>query len=138
VADGDGGGGGGAGGGEVVAADHRRGAAGVGVEKEDRGLVVADILFVVVGPVAARLHAEHEAGPVEAALEAVKRVGVADRLADDGEVGGVAAGHGGEDGLDGLVGGVEVEQIGAGRLGHDDHRRSSLHTLVHTVCRWAK
>ena len=62
---------------------------------------------------------------VEAALEAVERVLVAERLADDGEVAGVAAGHRGEDRLDGGDGLVEREQAGAGGFGDDEHGRAS-------------
>ena len=84
-------------------------------------MVAAQPALEVVRPVAAGLDAEGRAGAVEAALEAVERVGVADRLADDGEVVGLAAGHRGEDLLDGVEGGVEVEEARAGGFGNDDH-----------------
>ena len=118
----DGRGGGGAGGGQVVAADAGGDLAGVGIEEEDRGLVVAaEAALEIVRPVAAGLDPEGGAGAVEAALEAVERVGVADRLADHGEIVGVAAAHGGEDLLDRDEGVVEGEQARAGLLGDDDH-----------------
>ena len=122
VLDRDGGGGGGAGGGQVVAADHRGGAAGVRVEEVYRGLVVGEVPpRHVVGPVAAGLEAEGAAGAVEAALEAVERVLVAEGFADHREVAGVAAGHGGEDRLDGGDGFVERQKAGAGGFGDDEH-----------------
>ena len=84
--------------GQQVAADHRLGLAGVGIEQEDGRLVVDDAaLFKVVRPISARLQARvSDPALVETALEAVKRILVPDGLADDREVVGVARRHGGE------------------------------------------
>ena len=82
------------------------------------------VLCQIVRPVAAGLQAKCEACPVEAALEAVKRVFVADRLADHGEVVGIASRHGGEHLLHRVERGFARHQIGNVPLGHDEHGRS--------------
>ncbi len=127
---------------EEVAADDGFHLSGVGIEEEDRGLVVGEALRVVAGPVAAGLEAEIEAGAVEAGLEAVERVGVADRLADDREVVGIALRHRCEDGLDGIEAGFGGDQVGDGRFGDDVHgrglsgsRRGDGPGEIRTACR---
>src|SRR5690606_40877006 len=72
--------------GEEVASDNGAAPAGIGIEEEDRGLMVGEALRLVPRPVAAGLQAEMEIRAVEAGLEPVERVGMADGLADDREV----------------------------------------------------
>jgi hypothetical protein len=107
--------------GQVIAAHHRLHAARVGVEQEHRRLVVDDPPPVeVVRPVAPGLEAENAARAVEAALEAVERILVPDGLAHHREVVGIARGHGGEDLLHRLEGGLARQDVGDHvPFGHD-------------------
>ena len=84
--------------------------------------MIDDAVFLqVVRPVAARLEAKRAAHAVETALEAVKRILMADGLAHHGEVVGIARGHGGEDIGHRLVGGFARQQGGDFTFGNDDH-----------------
>ena len=116
------GGGGGAQRGQQIAPDHGLCPAGIGIEEEHGGLVVDEApLFEIVGPVAAGLQPQCQAGAVEPALEAVERVLVADGFTDHGEVVGVSGGHGGKHLLDRGKGGLAGHQVGDLAFGNDEH-----------------
>ena len=78
-------------------------------------------------PVAAGLDFQHGAFAVEAGLEAVQGVGLAERLADHGEVARAPPRHGAENRLDGVEGVRRGQQGLDVMLGYDDHGLRTRH-----------
>ena len=121
VLDGDRAGRAGAYAGQVVGADQRAGASGVGVEQQGRGLVVAQALGQVVRPVAAGLQAEDRGRRIATGLDAEHCVPVADQLAHHRIVAGLAPRHGSKRLLHRLDGGFDADQGARVLFGNDDH-----------------
>ena len=96
------------------------------ISKDHPDLVVVDLamLFKVVWPISARFEAKRHPGFVETTLEAVKRILIADSLADDRKVVGAAIGHGGEHFFNG------VECIHTGQQTRDFFFRNDDHGRV--------
>ena len=107
---------------QIVSADQRLEPPCIGVEQEDRRLMVRMAQVGVARPVSARLHAKRQAGAIKAGLEAVERVGMTDGFSDDREVARIAARHGPEDRFDGFKGLARTDQ--ALTIGFRDNHHS--------------
>ena len=85
-------------------------------------MVIDQPAILIVRPVAAGLQAKGRRIGIKAALEAVKRVLIPQRLADHREIAGLAPGHGGKDRLDGVECRLGRHQSGDLVFGNDQHQ----------------
>ena len=109
---------------QKVAAHHRAHHAGVRIKQKHRRLVVNQpALFQIVWPVSPGLEAKVQPGLIEAPLEPVKRVLMADRLAHHGKVIGISGGHRGKDLFNRVKGGLSGHQVRDFTFWYDQHCR---------------